>query len=618
MCGILGVAGRPIAKEPFVRALTELAHRGPDDAGIYQDSHVSLGLRRLAILDLSQSGHQPMRDEQSGAVITYNGEVYNYLELRKELELLGWKFHSSTDTEVVLKSVLQWGEAALQKFNGMWALAVWFPKEGRLFIARDRFGVKPFYYILTDEFFAFASEPKALLNLFPQYRHVDAGALYDFLAKGNLYTGTASFYYGINVLQPGHCGNYQVATGKIRIWRYWDYPDCEPIEVSNDDADQFVELFENAVALRLRSDVPLGLSLSGGVDSTAVLAATQQAANVKMTCYTSVYSHRERGESKWASRAASKYGIVPIEVEASSHRWIETLRTIAWHMDGPGYSPAVFPLWNIMREARRRGTIVVLEGQGADEAFGGYAHYTVANLLDLAMGLPRTGKDLGEIARAFKGAMKTFGRTQITFWLLRELIPFLLPLHRRRSGAASVLKPEFASIYADSVDNETRASRNMGRLSRALWEDHSRRVLPGLLHYGDSISMAHSVENRVPFMDYRIVEWIFARSEKLKIAAGETKWILREYLRKVGQPSIAERSDKQGYLTPADSWLSAANGRVVRELLLAPSSLILEYADPAKISHLVDSHIKGRFNVGNHLYRLLTTEIWLQQCIMKR
>lgn len=615
MCGILGAIGGRFPQAEFAQALNELAHRGPDDAGIYKDDGVMLGLRRLAILDLSPLGHQPMRDESSGAVITYNGEIYNYLELRKELESLDWQFKSATDTEVVLKSIIQWGDGALQKFNGMWAFAVWLPKEQCLFFARDRFGIKPFYYVLTDEVFAFASEPKALLKLMPRCRRVDRRVLYDFLVEGNLYTDTGSFYDGIKTLRPAHCGEYHVATKTIATRQYWNYPDKQPARKSDNDIEQFSELFDSAVALRLRSDVPLGLSLSGGLDSTAVLAAAQKKRNVSVACYTSIYSENDRGEARWARLAASKYGTVPIEVLANQLQWIDTLQSIVWHMDGPGYSPAVFPLWNLMAEARRRNTLVLLEGQGSDELLGGYAPYTVINVLSLLARFLRTGAGVGEVARNIKNAFKTFGHERVILSLLREMFPALVPMRRKRSGALSVLRHEF--ILENSV-NQNAAERvpgNMDRVTRELWRDHACTILPGLLQYGDAISMAHGVESRLPFMDYRLVEWAFARPASLKIANGETKWVLRQFLRANGQERIAARMDKQGYPTPVDHWLSDRQGAVLKEFLLASDSRVLEFAEPAKIQRLIANHLKGRFNAGNHLYRLLTTELWLRRCV---
>lgn len=623
MCGILGWIAEHTESpsESFSKALDTLAHRGPDDRGVFDAQGVLLGHRRLSIIDLSSGGHQPMRDTESGAVIVFNGEIYNYLELRGQLELQGHVFRTKSDTEVLLHAYLEWGAAALGKLNGMWAFAIWQPNQRKLFMARDRFGVKPLYYTKKQDSFAFASEPKALLSLFPDIRKPDNLAVYEFLAQGLLYTNGRSFYQDVHVFPLGHYGEYFAETGQFKTTRYWNYPDAQNFSGGNahDAVEEFSALFEDAVKLRTRSDVPVGITLSGGLDSTAVLAAAKQKTSGKRVCFTSVYGEKERGEAKWAKIATEPYGMLPVEVEASKDDWLETLQQISWHMDGPGYSPAVYPLWYLMREARKHGVLVLLEGQGADEALGGYPQYAIIAFLT---SLKRSGS-----ISALKRAGNAWGNLRATFtarwallWLIRESFPGLIAYNRRHAGAYMTLKQDFKSDMEKRLNQagdfqEHLSNPTYSPVNQRLLQDHSRNILPGLLHYGDAISMAHGVESRLPFMDYRLVEWIFANNDDVKIREGHTKWILRQYLQNAGQPRIAKRKDKLGYPTPIEKWLSENKGAAARELLLTPEARITQFCDPQRIELLLDRHLAGMVGAGSNLYRLVSTELWLRSCL---
>lgn len=618
MCGILGWLSKPDLgdSQRFGAALDLLNHRGPDDGGTFTDRGVLLGHRRLSIIDLTAAGHQPMIDPVTGATIVFNGEIYNYVELRDQLRQKGRSFSTATDTEVLLQAFLEWGAAALTKLNGMWAFAIWLPAERKLFFARDRFGVKPFYYATGKHGFAFASEPKALLKILPENRAVNEQALFNFLEEGRLYADTQSFYRGIDVLLPAHCGEFDLNVDKMHIWRYWDYPhSSEPVAGFGDEAvEEFAALLDDSVRLRLRSDVPVGFTLSGGLDSTALLASSTRSSEGTRVCFTSVYGGTERGESRWAATAAEPYGITPIEVEAPKENWLETLDKIAWHMDGPGYSPAVYPLWFLMQDARKRGIPVLLEGQGADEALGGYPQYAVIDFIQqFHAALARPGK-LSILVHNWRKLNGTFTRRWVALWMLRETLPFLVSANRRRVGAGTTLRPEFVRHDAgDRCDEPVPAG--MDQVTGRLWLDHSRSILPGLLHYGDAISMAHGIESRLPFMDYRLVEWLFSRGAGLKIRDGETKWVLREYLRRNGQARIGNRADKQGYPTPIERWLAKDGGALAKEILLSHGTHLHEFCDPARIGRLINQHLAGKSGAGHHVYRLVSTELWLRRCI---
>ena len=616
MCGIVAriASGSRIARASGAEAIRVLAHRGPDDEGSWSDEYAWLGPRRLSIIDLSSGGHQPMVHQASGVVITYNGEIYNYLELRSELEAAGHRFGTQSDTEVLLAAYVEWGAACLTRLNGMWSFLIWDPRSHSAFFARDRLGVKPLYFAFVDGGLSVASEPKALLTLHPTLRRVDETALYAFLAEGELYTGTRSFYDGIHVLEAGHCGTFAPGSGSPAIRRYW----APPVE-SRSPADarepvgQFGALLHDAVRLRMRSDVPIGFTLSGGLDSSAILQAAASVVGSgapRLHAFTSVYPNppgtRIVDERHWAGVVAARFANVDLEqVPAGDTGWLGVLEQIAWHMDGPGYSPAVFPLWRIMERARARGVPVLLEGQGADELLGGYPQYAALALWD---SLSRF--QLGTFARDFQPYARTFSARLLALWLVRERLPIVKDMYRRRVGALGTIDPEFARRSRGHSPVHASMTVN-GRLEA----DLTRDILPGLLQYGDAISMAHSVESRLPFLDYRLVEFVASMPSHVKVGRGETKRILRDHLRTVDLPEVADRRDKRGYPTPADAWLRANNGAILRSVLLSPTAAIRAYCTDRGLARIVDHHVSGGRGSGNHLYRLLAAEIWIRTCI---
>ncbi len=614
MCGILGWFGRHGVDdvERFGAALDLLSHRGPDDRGVFVTQGVLLGHRRLSILDLSPAGHQPMVEPESGAVIVFNGEIYNHVELRAELEGLGHRFAGQSDTEVLLHALIEWGEGALPRLNGMWAFAFWQPAKQRLLLARDRFGVKPLYYRDGEAGLAFASEPKALLALFPEHRVVSEPALLDFLGNNLLYARGESFYHGIHVLPPAHYAIYEIGIDKLRLARYWDYPANTDEALRAEDAvAQFDALLTDAVRLRLRSDVPVGLTLSGGLDSTGVLAAASSYADKPLTCFTTVYGEGEVGELPWAQLASDAVHAPLIAVTAPQADWLQTLRKVAWHMDGPGYSPAVYPLWHLMQRARTEGVPVLLEGQGADEALAGYPQYAVLELLDYLSGHSGQRRSLKGAGARMRALSRTFSLRWTLAWSARELSPALLRWHRRRVGFESLMRkgvilPQLPEHLERKDDDPVR---------QRLLADHSLTILPGLLHYGDAVSMAHGVEARNPFMDYRLVEWMFRLPTKHRFSHNETKWVLREYLRAHGQPLIGNRPDKKGYPTPVGKWLATEQGREIERLLLDRHSMLHQWCDPDKIRRLIEQNRQGVVAAEHHLYKLVSTQLWLSECI---
>jgi asparagine synthase (glutamine-hydrolysing) len=590
-----------------------LAHRGPDDSGVWSNGDgVLFGHRRLSIIDLSPAGHQPMQDPSSGAVIVFNGEIYNHVELGVELKRLGHRLNGHSDTEVLLHALIEWGVDALPRLNGMWAFALWLPGSRQLLLARDRFGVKPLYYRRGKEGLAFASEPKALLSLFPEHRAIEESTLLDFLGNNLLYARGTSFYQGVEVVPPAHFALYDPANGSFKLTPYWSYPQEVKSQLTADEAlEEFSFLFTDAVRLRLRSDVPVGITLSGGLDSTGVLSATSGAAASPPACFTSVYSDSAQGERAWAELASGAANARLIPVAAPQESWLQTLRTISWHMDAPGYSPAVYPLWHLMKRARTEGVPVLLEGQGADEALAGYPQYAVIEALAYLRG--HSGeRDFSGLSGRLAALQRTFSLRWAFAWAVRELSPTMLRLHRRRVGFESLMRED---VVLPELP-QTAASSRLDPVGERLLQDHSRDILPGLLHYGDAMSMAHGIETRNPFLDYRLVEWMFRMPPSLRFRNHETKWVLREYLRSHGQERIGNRPDKKGYPTPVGQWM-ATLGNELEHLLCDSPSPLHAWCDPQRIRKLIEQNRAGGMGASHHLYKLLSTQLWIQECIQK-
>lgn len=607
MCGLLGIhLPEPAHRARFAAALDVLQHRGPDGEGTFATDSIMLGHRRLAIIGLGPAGDQPMIDRQSGTVLVFNGEIYNYIEVRAELAREGITFTTETDTEVLLKAWLHWGPAALPKLNGMWAFALWDPRNDELVLCRDRMGVKPLYYAASGQSLVFASEPKALLRLDPTLAEPNPAAIRDLFATSRSHAGAETFFADVRALPPGHLARVG-ADGNLTLTRYWQIPNASGPRSTDADSDMFAGLFDSAVSVRLRSDVPVGLTLSGGLDSSAILAAASHDADVPLRCFTSVYSEALRGEEAWAQRAATIAGADLQSVNASIADWHETLEKIVWHMDSPGYSPAVFPLWRIMQQARASGITVLVEGQGADELLAGYPQYMpyafAAALRDAGSG---GGSRLLGLVR---GSIRTFGVKWSALWLLRHAFPAGYKRWSETRGATSVFQRDWlASLETASVP----AIDSREPLFARLAADFSRDILPALLHYGDAISMAHGIESRQPFLDYRLVEWVF-RTQPALLQGGQTKRPVRDYLRRTGFGVIAERPDKQGYPTPLVDWLGVEGQTRIEALLAEDPNPLWKIFDPGIVRDRLARALGGNYGALNQLYKIMTIDIWLKQ-----
>jgi asparagine synthase (glutamine-hydrolysing) len=642
MCGIAGIVSAGPGDLQAIRAMTSaLRHRGPDDEGyVLVDSRaaracpfagadtvaearvpplpaafpagcdLALGHRRLAIIDLSAAGHGPTASADGRFWITYNGEVFNYLELREELRGLGHVFHTATDTEVLLEAWAQWGPDALGRLNGMFAFGLYDAKERRLFCVRDRFGVKPLHYVAAGGLFAFASEVKGLLAHPRVTRRPDEAALARFLGRGAVDEGSDTFVEGIRRVQAGHLLEVAVPQGHVVERRWYSLPEAgdEP-----GSGDALRALLEDAVRLRLRSDVPVGTCLSGGLDSSSIVALTArlrspEAVNGRLS-FSVVYGEPGLDESAYIDAVVGTTGVEARRTTPTAAEVAEDLPAVARHQDEPFPSLGVYSQWRVMRLAREAGVTVLLDGQGADEVLAGYHDQLGPYLAEFARrrGLVAAWERAGRLAE------HTARRRS---WLIALAAYHGLPLPAAaRSWAAARLATQPlvpASLLADPalahLDGVAR-HRPRPSLAEELRADVQEVSLPALLRYEDRNSMAFSIEARTPFLDYRLVEaarrW---RADDL-LAGGWTKGVLREAVRGLVPETVRLRREKLGFATPETRWLAEMAPRV-REWLGPGSRLAGRLRTPAVRGWLglPDGELARRPG----LVRLVSAELWLR------
>jgi asparagine synthase (glutamine-hydrolysing) len=564
MCGIAGSLSSVASTRIVQWMLNVEAHRGPDGEGLWSraisdNRHLILGHRRLSIIDLTDTGAQPMIDCSGRYVITYNGEIYNYLEVRAELQRAGDQFHSTSDTEVILKAYARWGMGCLSRFNGMFAFALYDQVRGVLFCARDRYGEKPFLYSPGDGFFAFASEYKALLLHPGVDDDIDEWRL--IRAANNPSSGLdadrQTVFRGIQQLLPGEAMEVDVQTLRSKVWRYWK---IEPsaLRESVDERDVFAEFRElliDSVKLRLRSDVTVGSCLSGGLDSSAIVCIVRNllGEGVPYHTFTGRFPGTAADEWKYAEEVISATGVVAHTVEPTVERFLDELPEFVWYNELPVGSSSQFAQWCVFKLAKEQDVTVLLDGQGADEALGGYEQYFAryVEALQQRGDSARLGREIPMIRERYPLALKRPVHS------MRDRLPFAMRHWiSNRWGFGTNL------LYGLRVDAARRVTEenalpmipDFDPLANALVQDSFGRFLTTLLRYGDRNSMAHSREVRLPFCDHRIAEFVFRLPPHLLMGEVQTKRLIRESMRGILPEPIRVRWNKQGFRPPQDLW----------------------------------------------------------------
>jgi asparagine synthase (glutamine-hydrolysing) len=515
---------------------------GPDSDGMYlnEQSTVCFGHRRLAILDLSELGHQPMKIGEY--VICYNGEVYNYLELRSELEALGISFVSHTDTEVILQAYIYWGEAAIAKLNGMWAFAIYDGTKQEVFCSRDRFGIKPFYYTELNNRFYFASEIKAFLQIEGWVSTLNASRAYDFLANSLVSHTTETMLQGVHELRGGCNLRINLKQGTYEHWKYYKLEELKAQSGGTEATHirNFNELFRDAVRIALRSDVKVGSALSGGLDSSSIVAIVNEQLRAvgqeqKQECVSAVYTAQDKGidESAYIDLLAAEKQVKVHKTQPSWEHLMANLDKLVWHQDEPFSTLSIYAQYTVFEEAARQRLIVMLDGQGADEILAGYESFYEGYFKELLANQPL----------AFVPAL-------VGYSIKHKKYPFGKLLEKFRPKQSQPVW--FHKTFLSKVQPYR---RNKKTTVRGMSEDYLEHFgLHSLLKFEDRNSMAFSVESRVPFLDYRVVEAALTMPTALKIKTGIRKFVLREAFKSILPHAIYARYDKLGFPTPQERW----------------------------------------------------------------
>lgn len=575
MCGIAGIIGRaPGGREVGNdRApLAILAHRGPDDSGwVAHDAHAQhnavhtlLLHRRLSILDLSDAGHQPMVSKDGRHTIVFNGEIYNYCELRDELQHLGVAFHTGTDTEVLLQAYRTWGSECLRKLIGMFALAIRDDERRVLFLARDFFGMKPLYYVARPDTFAFASEIKALLDWLPIQRTVNSQRLYEYLRWGCTDHGAETLWSEIRQVPAAHYLEVPLATFSsplppgtgpgVAPIRYWNLPKDQIDDISFEEAaDRVREIFLQNVALHLRSDVPVGAALSGGIDSSSIVAAMRVVEpGAEIHAFSFIADDAGLSEERWVDLVAAQARSVVHKIYAEPDQLRADLDDLIYTQDEPFGSTSMYAQYCVFRAAKRHGITVMLDGQGADEMLAGYGQYGPARLSALV----QRGHLIDAIRFANNASELSGGRLKL--WL--QAVRLLLPAIGRRL-VERWLMPGWLNarwFYDRGVDmNPATAPKQLVGLQSELRHTIAATSLPQLLRYEDRNSMASSIESRLPFLTPAFAEFVLRLPEEYILGNdGTTKNVFRQAMRGIVPDAILDRRDKIGFATPESRWLT--------------------------------------------------------------
>jgi asparagine synthase (glutamine-hydrolysing) len=629
MCGICGIFFKDrdwrVQGDVLARMNRRIVHRGPDDEGFFVEENVGLAMRRLSIIDV-KSGHQPIANENRDIWIVFNGEIYNHAELRKDLESKGHQYRSRSDTETIVHLYEQYGQDCVKHLRGMFAFVIWDRRKRVLFAARDRVGIKPFYYRWDGKSFLFGSEIKAILEYPGVSAEFDRSMLGEYLTFGYI-TGPQTMYSGIRKLMPGHTLELSERGAEPQIKQYWDLAvkdDATPLS-HEFYVRTYREKLESAVSSHLMSDVPLGVFLSGGLDSSAVAALTAKIRGDQIQTFAVGYGEEQFSELPYARQVAEHIRSDHHEVRLSREEFFETLPRLIWHEDEPIVWPSSVSLYFVARLARQRVT-VVLTGEGSDETLAGYTRYawTLLN---------------SKMDRTYRTVTPAFLRSMLRKGI--ALAPLSASLHRKlehtflmRDGGSwpsfyfdnfysAFSAGEFAQLltaealqssadaYKGSMEPWERSSGDL--LHRLLYTDINSYLIE-LLMKQDQMSMAASIESRVPFLDHPLVEFTarIPADQQIKGMAG--KFILKEAVEDLLPHDIIYRQ-KMGFPTPWAYWLSGPQLQQIETLLTEPRSASRGLFRPEAVSRIFAEHRSGHRDHGNRIWRLLNCELWQRVCL---
>lgn len=606
MCGIAGVYsidGKPISSDLIKKMIDIMRYRGPDDEGYYIQGNLGLGHCRLSIIDLSSAGHQPMSNEDGSVWIVFNGEIYNYLELVPDLKAKGHRFRSRSDTEVIIHAYEEYGDECVYLLNGMFAFVIWDSRTKSLFLARDHLGIKPLYYMFDGKRLIFASEVKAILEYVEVKKQPNYNAIADYFCF-RFVVGDDTFFEGIKKLLPGY---YAILKDeKFVTKQYWDIRfNSKNGQDESYYREKLSELLQEAVRLQLRSDVPVGAHLSGGIDSSSVVAFASQFVSHPLKTFNGRF---EEGigynESRYAKIVAKHCVTDHYEIVPKVEDFFSILPKLIWYMDEPAAGPGIFPQYFVCKLASEH-VKVVLGGQGGDELFGGYSWHRSG---DLKSRLNRFRK---MNLSAVEAISLIFDLTRYCFQAKLRIIPF--KVFSRLETDKSIIHPDFCKRVEDNrrkYHEYYSYSATLEPLDRMLYWD-VKNLLPALLQVEDRTSMAVSIESRVPILDYRIAEFAASIPSNLKVNRSISKYILRQAVKDFVPSTILNRRDKKGFPTPICIWFQKYP-QFLSELLLSSNLHQRGIFNENCVRQLLSEHVNGKKDHSERIWELLNVELWHQ------
>ncbi|TQK63054.1 asparagine synthase (glutamine-hydrolysing) [Brevibacillus sp. AG162] len=627
MCGIYGIVrSEKRVYENELRIMGEkLKHRGRDDEGIFLHDNIGLGHKRLSIIDVT-NGKQPMTNEDGTVWIVFNGAVYNYLELRQELVQKGHNIKTYCDTEVIIHAYEEYGKDCVSRFNGMFSFVIWDQNKQEIFAARDRFGVKPFYYSMEDGEFIFASEIKALLSYNPALRKVNMKGLKDYYVFQ--YTlADKTLFEGVKKLEPGYHLTIKINDGfRANIEQYWDFNFNYDLYHTEDYfVDKVRFLLEDAVKIRLRSDVPVGAHLSGGLDSSSVVsfaASLLEGMNIKT--FTGGFSDSKEYDETYYAKLVAKHSKADYyEIFPTASDFADSIQDIIYYLDEPGAGPGVFPQYMVSKLASQH-VKVVLGGQGGDEIFAGYARYMVAYLEESLKGAIEDTANRGEFVTTLSSIIPNLN-------LLSNYKPMLQHFFKeglfgpqdqryfrlidRSEGMKDVLDSDLfteSSSYSvfDDYQKIFNRSNATSYLDKMLYFD-VKASLPALLHVEDRTSMAVGLESRLPLLDYRLMELVATIPPVIKFQSGKSKNILKQAVKNHVPDEIINRKDKMGFPVPLNEWYQKDLNGFIKEILLDPRTANRGYYNVTEIEQILSKQTK----FSRVMWGLLCLELWFREFI---
>lgn len=626
MCGIAGIYNlnsEPVSQELLKKMCDIIRYRGPDDEGYYVDNNIGFGHRRLSIIDLV-TGHQPMSNEDETIWITYNGEIYNYIELMETLQKRGHVFRTKSDTEVILHAYEEYGDKCVDYLNGMFAFAIWDKRKQELFCARDRLGIKPFYYYYDGKRFVFASEIKAILQV-PSIDVIpDNRSILDYLTFQYV-IGEGTLFSGIRKLLPGYC--LTVSAEGLRVKQYWNLKFISDYEHDeNWFVERLSELVEDAVRIQLRSDVPLGCHLSGGIDSSTVTCLAAKLSNQTIKTFSGKFADGEAyDESKYARLVSKHANTDHYEIVPTASDFIETLSKLIWYMDEPAAGPGIFPQYYVSKLSSEN-VKVVLGGQGGDEVFVGYGRYMQAYLkqtfdqrLFHKTGYSQHDKVDISALNALSKFYQAFGvRALVAHFLKRSMLPpdrHYFHLIGQSWSENGLLSNDFLSNldgYScfDSFMAAFHQQEADSLIARMQGYDITN-YLAALLHVEDRVSMAVSLESRVPLLDHRIVEFAATIPIRIKFQDAVYKSAFKKAVQNIIPQEVLARTDKKGFPVPLDIWFNGCLRKVIQEILIDSKTSRRGIFQSGVLQNLINSKSYS----SSTLWPILCLELWFRNFI---